>query len=253
MLMSTQKYHLWTPFRTSSSRKWPKSLLDSQKFDGLRKVRSGRFFWSSCKTTSLCQPPRPEGIYVNPTIRLAIEGSCDSGCEGDDSNLLYNWELRTMNCSLNVCVTSSQPIPFRDAYFPGTSAILPLSENFLNCSWVRVRFGSSCLAVGLQQKEISISQEFFAYIKNQGTNRFDVRFSITLKSTGVKGFLPALSMGRITRSISWLCCRSKLRSTVLSSPCNIVSSRKGIEFIPFPKYIVHSWHRTGKLVDFLGT
>ncbi|CAG0896667.1 unnamed protein product [Darwinula stevensoni] len=116
----------------------------------------------ACKTASLCQPPRPEGIYVNPTTRLAIKGSCNSGCEGNDSNLVYSWELRTVNCSYNPCLTSPQPMP--------------------------VRFGSSRLTVGLQQMEIAISQEFFAYIENQGMNRFDIRLGITINSTGAKGY-----------------------------------------------------------------
>lgn len=46
----------------------------------------------SCISQSLCFPAF-EGVYVNPTSRLAFLGKCTAFCEGDD--LHYEWTIKS--------------------------------------------------------------------------------------------------------------------------------------------------------------
>lgn len=51
-----------------------------------------------CKSQSLCFPT-PDGVYVNPTTRLALTAECLDLCDGD---LSYEWTLSSFNDLYNI-------------------------------------------------------------------------------------------------------------------------------------------------------
>ena len=140
-----------------------------------------------CASPGLCFPTFG-GIFVNPTIRLAMRSSCSGGCEVGD--ITYNWTLQyphwmtvnTIFCDNDMTTSTSTTLS------PTTMETLATAPHDTGSSFVLQNLPIGCTSVftaGVNTKEFTLTADFFAM--NPELTQFDISLNITRCLTDSRG------------------------------------------------------------------